>query len=133
LFVAVGISALRESSDLWDSGIFTVTLGGLLISVLLAIHRTETTRAFWIGFALFVWAYLALSLVPSIESRMITSKALTYLCAKVSRSITAGLAYSDYDNDGSMDLYVVNNSQTNALYLNKGIGNWIADVTAPAG
>jgi hypothetical protein len=26
LFVAVGFAALRESNDLWDSGVFTVTL-----------------------------------------------------------------------------------------------------------
>ena len=36
LFVAVGFAALRESSDLWASGIFTVTLAALLTSILLA-------------------------------------------------------------------------------------------------
>ncbi len=46
LFVAVGFAALRESSDLWDSSIFSLTLGVLLISILLAVHRTETRRAF---------------------------------------------------------------------------------------
>ena len=35
------------------------------------------------GFALFGWAYLGLSLVPSIESRLITTKALAYLDSKV--------------------------------------------------
>jgi hypothetical protein len=83
LFLSVGFAALRESSDLWDSGIFNLTLASLLISILLAVHRTETRRAFWIGFALFGWSYLALSLVPSIESRLITTKALVYLDSKV--------------------------------------------------
>ena len=83
LFVAVGFAALRESNDLWDSGLFTLTLGVLLISILLAIHRTESRRAFWIGFALFGWIYLGLSLVPSIESRLMTTKALAYLDSKV--------------------------------------------------
>jgi FG-GAP-like repeat len=50
----------------------------------------------------------------------------------VPRSIPAGLAYFDYDNDGSMDLSVVNNSQPNALYLNKGNGVF-QDVTTGAG
>src|SRR5262249_50191005 len=59
--------------------IFTMTLTVLLISILLAIHRSDAGRAFWIGFALFGTTYLALSLVPSIESRLITAKALTYL------------------------------------------------------
>ena len=83
LFVAVGFAALRESNDLWDSGLFTLTLTVLLVSMLLAIHRTEARRAFWIGFALFGWIYLGLSLVPSIESRLLTTKAIAYLDSKV--------------------------------------------------
>jgi hypothetical protein len=79
LFVAIGFTALRESSDLWDSGLFSVTLGVLLISILLAIHRAESRRTFWIGFALFGWGYLVLSLFPATESRLITTQALTYL------------------------------------------------------
>ena len=83
LFVAVGFAALRESSDLWESGIFTVTLGILLLSILLVVHRSESKRAFWLGFALFGWTYTGLTLLPSIESRLITTKALAYLDSKV--------------------------------------------------
>ena len=46
LFVAVGFAALRKSSDLCESGVFTLTLAALLISILLAVHRTESRRAF---------------------------------------------------------------------------------------
>ncbi|MGZ3413087.1 MAG: hypothetical protein ACXWNX_04645 [Isosphaeraceae bacterium] len=77
LFVAVGFAALRESNETWNSGVFTLTLAALLISILLAIHRTESRRAFWIGFALFGWIYLGLSLVPSIEYRLLTTKKLS--------------------------------------------------------
>jgi hypothetical protein len=77
--LGVGFAALRESNDLWQSGLFTLTLSVLLVSILLAIHRTESRRALWIGFALFGSIYLGLSLVPSIESRLITTKTLTYL------------------------------------------------------
>jgi hypothetical protein len=83
LVLGVGFAALRESSDLWESGLFTLILGMLLVSILLAIHRSEARRAFWLGFALFGAAYLGLSLVTSIESRLITTKALTYLDSKV--------------------------------------------------
>jgi WD40 repeat protein len=83
LFLGVCFAALRESNELWDSGLFTLTLGVLLTSILLAIHRTESRQVFWMGFALFGWTYMALSLVPSIESRLITTKALTYLDSKV--------------------------------------------------
>jgi hypothetical protein len=83
LVLGVGFAALRESSDLWESGVFTLTIGVLLISILLGAHRTESRRAFWLGFALFGWVSLSLSLVPSIESRLITTKALAYLDSKV--------------------------------------------------
>jgi hypothetical protein len=83
LILGIGFAALRESSELWDSGLFTLTLGVLLVSILLSVHRTVSRRAFWLGFALFGWTYLALSQVPSIESRLATTKLLAYLDSKV--------------------------------------------------
>jgi hypothetical protein len=82
-FLGIGLAALREASELWDSGLFTLTLGVLLVAVLLAVHRREDRRAFWAGFALFGWGYMALSLVPSTEPRLLTTRALTYLDAQV--------------------------------------------------
>ena len=84
LVLGVSFAALRDSSDLWESGGFTLTIGVLLISILLAVHRRESRRPFWIGFALFGWVYLGLSSVPSIESRLITTKGLAYLRSKLS-------------------------------------------------
>jgi hypothetical protein len=81
--LAIGFAALRESSDFWESGVFAPTIGVLLTSTLLAVHRTESRRAFWTGFALFGWVYLGLSMVPGIEARLITTKALAYLDSKV--------------------------------------------------
>ena len=83
LVLGIGFAALRESSDLWESGLFTLTLGVMLISILLSIHRAGKRRGFWIGFALFGSAYLGMSLVPSIEPRLMTTKALAYLDSKV--------------------------------------------------
>ena len=83
MVLGIGFAALRESNDTWDSGVFTLMLGALLVSILLAIHRFEKRRAFWLGFALFGCGYLALSLVPSIESRLLTTKALAFLDSKV--------------------------------------------------
>jgi hypothetical protein len=83
LVLGVGFAALRESTDLWDSGVFSLTIGILLTSILLAVHRTESRRAFWLGFALFGGVYLGLSSVPSIESRMMTTKLLAFLDSKV--------------------------------------------------
>ncbi len=83
LLLGVGFAALRESNEIWDGSVFSITLGMLLISILLAVHRAEKRRAFWLGFALFGWIYLGLCLVPSIESRLITTKALAYVDSKV--------------------------------------------------
>jgi hypothetical protein len=109
-----------------------LVLAVLLVSVLLAVHRTEKRRAYWLGFALFGAAYLGLTLVPPVETRLITTKALAFIDSKLSRSIPAGFAYFDYDNDGDMDLYVVNQAHSDAVYLNKGSGTF-QDVTASVG
>jgi hypothetical protein len=83
LFLGVGFAALRESDDLRESAILNLTFGVLLVSILVAVRRTEAKPAFWIGFALFGWGYVALSSIPSIDSRLLTTKELTYLDSKV--------------------------------------------------
>src|SRR4051812_38701620 len=84
-FVGVAFAALREPTDAWDATLLGLTLLVLITSALLAVHRTGERRAFWQGFALFGWAYLVASLVPSIESRLPTSKALVAVRAMLAR------------------------------------------------
>ena len=84
-FVAVAIAALRLPTDAWDSGVLGVTLTVLLISVLLAIHRPDDCKTHWLGFALFGWSYLALSLVLPIEARLPTTKVLALAWEKMPR------------------------------------------------
>jgi hypothetical protein len=124
LLLGVGFAALRESNEIWDSIIFSVTVGVLLISILLAIHRAEKRRAFWQGFALFGSAYLGLSLAPSIDSRLITTRALTFLDSKMPRSISR--------SEALYDLLLANNPNPIALTVNNGNGTF-EDVTAVAG
>lgn len=132
--MAVALAALRESNEIWDASAFTLTVGVLLISVLLAVHRTERTRAFWVGFAVTGAVYLALSAIPSIESRLITTKALAYVDSKVHRPVPngLGLAYADFDADGTLDIFAANGSQPNRLYAATGNGTF-QDVTASVG
>jgi hypothetical protein len=132
LVLSIGFAALREADDHWDSGVLAVIVGVLLTSLLLAIHRSQNKRAYWVGFALFGWAYLGLSLFPSLESRLITSKALAYLDSKLPKSIPAGPGYLDLDNDGSIDIYVANYQPRSFFFANKGDGTF-EDVTAVAG
>ena len=132
LILGIAFAALRESNQIWDSGAFTLTLGILLTSVLLAVHRIEKRRALWLGFALFGSAYLGLSLVASIEPRLITSKVLAFIDSKLPRSVSGAFEYFDYDNDGDVDLFVAKNPQPSALYVNKGNGKF-EDVTTTVG
>ncbi len=112
LVLGVGFAALRESNDLWDSAVFSVTLGMLLISILLAVHRTEKRRAFWLGFAQFGWIYLALTLIPSVESRLITTKALAYLDSKVPGRATLYTVINGGIGSGTVHYQVSNGTFT---------------------
>jgi hypothetical protein len=82
VLLGVGFAALREANDLWDSVVLSAAAGVLLVSVLLVIHRKAEKRAFWAGFALFGWGYVGLTLMPSIEPRLLTTQALAYLDSK---------------------------------------------------
>jgi hypothetical protein len=127
LFLAVALASLREATDLWDTIVFSVAIGMFLVSVLLAVHRNERKRAYWLGFAISGWVYLGASLAPAMESRLLSTKALAYLVTKRPGVTPAGIAYFDNNGDGWVDLYVAG-SQTNALYVNRGNGTF-QDVT----
>jgi hypothetical protein len=89
VFLAVAFAALREATAPWESGVFTLTVAMLLAGVLLSVHRTGRGRAFWIGFALFGWTYLAAGLIPWIEPRLLTTKGLEFLDSKIpGRAVT---------------------------------------------
>jgi hypothetical protein len=83
VLLGVGFAALREANALWDGIVLSSAVVLLLVSVLLAIHRRAGRRAFWLGFALFGWGYLGLIAVPSIEPRLLTTRALAYLDSRV--------------------------------------------------
>ena len=115
--LGVGFAALWESSELWESGTFTLMIGVLLISILLAVFRTESRQAYWIGFALFGWVYVGLSSVPSIEYRLITTKALTYLDSRVSgRTDVPLLIYSAYNTATGLGTGINQRSNVNLIH-----------------
>jgi hypothetical protein len=83
VFAGAGVAALREATSLWDSALFTAALATLLVAATLALYRDGRGRAFWLGFALFGSTYLILSLLPTVEPRLLTSRGLHALDAKV--------------------------------------------------
>lgn len=62
---SVAIVALCNGDWLWARLMFTMTLGLLLAAILAGVYRTGVNRAFWIGFAVFGWAYVMLAFIPS--------------------------------------------------------------------
>ena len=83
LFVAIAVASLRAADEVWDVCLLGLTLLCLLTAILLAVHRTDRRRAFWLGFALFGWSYLLASLIPPVASRLPTTRGLVLIDSKI--------------------------------------------------
>ena len=62
LVVALGLAALRNPSETWSGVIFLLTCGVLCLAIVGVVCRQQEERAWWLGFALFGWGYLLLSM-----------------------------------------------------------------------
>jgi hypothetical protein len=60
LMAALGLAALRNASQAWSGAIFLLTRGVLGLAIIKAVYRRGADRAWWFGFCLFGWGYLAL-------------------------------------------------------------------------
>lgn len=58
--VALGCMALRNASDAWAAAMLGLVVLVLASAILLAVFRSDSRRAFWIGFATFGWLYVLL-------------------------------------------------------------------------
>jgi hypothetical protein len=87
LICGVAAAALREASDTWAGILLVVTLGLLAFALLAIRQRREGPRAFWEGFALFGWGYLALVFGPwfaeQVGSKLPTTQLLGYVHGKL--------------------------------------------------
>ena len=55
------MAALRSASETWAGVTLLATCGVLGLAVIGVVYRDVTERAWWLGFALFGWGYLALA------------------------------------------------------------------------
>jgi hypothetical protein len=67
-FVAVGSLALVYATAWWAAAALSAALGVLVWGVLRATYRQGGTRAFWIGYCLVGWIYLAMAFWPGTDS-----------------------------------------------------------------
>ena len=61
LAVSVGFASLRFPSEPLAGAVLLLTLGAFALAVLAAVYRRGERRAFWLGFALLGWGYMALT------------------------------------------------------------------------
>lgn len=82
LVCGVAVAALRDASDTWAGILLGLTLSMLGTALIGVLHRRGTRRAFWQGFALFGWGYLALTTGPwaseQVGPRLPTTQLLRY-------------------------------------------------------
>jgi hypothetical protein len=103
LIFAVAFASLRLVSELWASAVYTGTFALLFIATLGAIFQRGPARAFCVGFVLFGWGYLQISLDLSlyyhinqfayqkdIRPPLLTTKLLDYLYEKAAKTVPYG-------------------------------------------
>ena len=82
LLCALGMACLIFPSSPWGGAVFSFTLGVLTLALLGICYRRGDRRAFWTGFALCGWTYLALSsgpwFVTYVRPHLVTSKVLEW-------------------------------------------------------
>ena len=63
LVAAVGLAALLSASPIWAGTMLLLTYVVLGLAILCAVLRGHARRAWWLGFCVFGWGYLALERV----------------------------------------------------------------------
>lgn len=86
LVSAIGVAALRGESSLWAGSLLLLDLAIFAFAVLAVIYREGARRAWWAGFALFGWGYLAIAFGPwaaeAVAPRLATSMIMDSMYAK---------------------------------------------------
>jgi hypothetical protein len=78
---ALGLTALRSASDTWSGATLLATCGVLGLAVVGAVGRGAAERAWWLGFALFGWGYIAIAFWSPVDAtRLPTFTILEYVC-----------------------------------------------------
>jgi hypothetical protein len=85
VFCALGLGCLMFASSSWASTVLSVALGALTLAPLGIIYRRGERRAFWLGFALCGWTYIAFTFGPwfiiNLRPELVTSKLLEWAYA----------------------------------------------------
>src|SRR5688572_26253710 len=80
-YVAIACAAIRYSTELWASGVFTLAVVLQMVAVICIACRRESARAAWVGFMIFGGGYLILTSGPWSQSMppLITTHGISWL------------------------------------------------------
>jgi hypothetical protein len=127
MYCGLAFAALKQSTDLWQSAVFSFTSFLLVTAALLAIHRGGSRRHFWLGFLLFGTVYLALSLYPPTESRLLSSKGFELVQSVLhSQPTSYDIVVTAYDQIQHTDVLSVPATQKDFRYWNASTGKFVA-------
>ena len=96
--MAVGFGALASGSRLAASGSYTLFLGLICLALAGAIIVRGEARPFWIGFAIFGWAYFLFAFDSSAPSSPQRNWASTWL---------SGISYSYYGSEAPSSSHLI--------------------------
>ena len=92
MIVALGLAALRSASEMWAGVTFLATCECLGLAAVGVICRGGDERAWWLGFAVFGWGYLAIFYFSRYDSlKLPTSMVLEVIRAKLDGQEQVGL------------------------------------------
>ncbi|MEM9660598.1 MAG: hypothetical protein AAF961_19710, partial [Planctomycetota bacterium] len=80
--IAVCAVAISAGTWFWTRALFTTVLAANLCAILAAAFLRGRRRAFWMGFALFGWAYWLIATLPALqiaEHQLFTNEVLAML------------------------------------------------------
>lgn len=81
LIAALELTALRSASDTWSGSTLLATCGVLGLAVVGAVCRRGGVRAWWLGFALFGWGYMAIAFWSPVDAtKLPTFVFLEFVC-----------------------------------------------------
>jgi hypothetical protein len=100
-FVAIACAAFRESSALWASITFSLTLACLAVAAVLAICGHGRTRAAWAGMAVFGFVYIHFAFGDQIEyPPLVTGNLLDAAAERILGAQGSEIAY--YSREGEL-------------------------------
>jgi hypothetical protein len=88
LTAALGLTALRSVSETWARATLLATYAVLALAMVEVVCRGEAERAWWLGFVVFRWCYLATAFwSPTYATKLPTTTSLEVICTKVGLTI----------------------------------------------